>query len=113
MRRSRVIVPVPGDRIQEVYLEVAQGRKEPERVRKQAFATKQLQQPSGPGIDEAIEHVWRHDRAGIDQQFCGRRAGEPPFSFRIARVAISAGGESQQTTVIIIVLPGQQRRIFR
>jgi len=41
-----------------------------------------------------------------------RAAREPPFSFRVARVAVGAGRESQQTAVIVVALPGQQRRVL-
>ena len=55
---------------------------------------KQLQQSPGAGLEEALARRCRHDRAGIDQQLCGRRAGEPPFSLRVTRVAIGARGDS-------------------
>ena len=90
----------------EAPVDIAECGQELERSRKQAFALKQLQQPSGPGIEEAVQHVWRHDRAGVDQQFCARPAREPQFSLRVARVAIGAGGESKQPA-------GDHRRLAR
>ena len=66
-------------------VEVAKRRKQFQRVRKQAFPLKQLQQPSGAGLEKTVAHRWCHDRAGVDQQRRGRRAGEPPFSLRVAR----------------------------
>ena len=84
-----------------------------ERARKQAFTPKQLQQPPGARLEEALAHRWHHDRTGVDQQLCARRAGEPPFSLRVARVAIGARGDSQQAAVCpVVALPGQQRRVF-
>ena len=93
-------------------VEITKRRKELQRARQQAFALKQLQQPLGAGLEEALAHRWHHDRAGIDQQLCARPAGEPLFSLRVACVAIGAGGESQQTAVIVVVSPGKQRRVF-
>ena len=49
-------------------VEVAKRRKELERARKQAFALKQLQQPPGARLEEALAHRRHHDRAGVDQQ---------------------------------------------
>jgi hypothetical protein len=88
-------------------VEIAERRKEFERSRKQAFALKQLQQSSRAGPEEALADRWRHNRAGVDQQLCGCRAGEPPFSLRVARVAIGAGGKSQQAAVIVVPVPGK------
>ena len=93
-------------------VEIAKRRKELERAGQQAFALKQLQQPPGAGSEEALAHRWHDDRAGIDQQLCARPAREPLFSLRVACVAIGAGGESQQAAVIVVVLPGKQRRVF-
>ena len=94
-------------------IEVAKRGKEPERARKQAFAPKQLQQPSGAGFDDALAHRWRHDRAGVDQQLCARRTGEDPFSVRVEAVAIGARGDSQQATVTLVAFPGKERRVLR
>jgi hypothetical protein len=89
-RIVRVLIESGANRV-----EIAKRREEFERARKQAFALKQLQQPSGAGREEAFAHRRRDDRAGVDQQLCGRRAGEPPFSLRVAGVAIGPGGDSQ------------------
>ena len=83
-----------------------------ERARKQAFPLKQLQQPSGAGLEEALADRWRHDRAGVDQQLGARAAGEPPLSLWVAGVTIGAGGDSQQAAVIVVAVPGKQRRVF-
>ncbi len=64
-------------------VEITKRRKELERARKQALPPKQLQQPPGAGLEEAVAHRWRHDRAGVDQQLCARRAREPLFSLRV------------------------------
>ena len=72
---GRQIVPVLIERGAN-GVEIAKRRKELERARKQAFPLKQLQQPPGAGLEEALAHRWRHDRAGVDQQLCARRAGE-------------------------------------
>src|SRR6188508_440421 len=87
-------------------VEIAKRRKELECAGQQALALKQLQQPPGAGLEEALAHRWHDDRAGIDQQLCGRPSREPLFSLRVARIRIGAGGESQQTAVIVIVSPG-------
>jgi hypothetical protein len=86
-------------------VEVTECRKELQRARKQAFALKQLQQPLGARFEDALTHRWRDDRAGVDQQLCGRRAGEPPFPLRVARVAIGARGHSEQAAVIVVATP--------
>ena len=80
-------------------VEIAERRKEFERARKQAFTLKQLQQPPGARLEKALAHRWHHDRAGVDQQLCARRAGEVLFSDRVEAVAIGARGESQQAAV--------------
>ena len=56
-------------------VEVTERRKELECARKQAFPLKQLQQPSGTGLEEALTHRRRHDRAGVDQQLGARGRG--------------------------------------
>ena len=66
-----------------------------ERARKQAFAPKQLQQPPGVRLDEALAHRGHHDRAGVDQELGALRAGEVLFSERVACVAIGARGHAQ------------------
>ena len=88
-------------------VEIAKRRKELECAGQQAFALKQLQQPLGAGLEEALAHRWRHDRAGVDQQLCGHPAREPLFSLRVACITIGAGGESQQTAVIVVAVPGK------
>ena len=93
-------------------VEITKRRKELERARKQAFTLKQLQQPPGARLDEALAHRWHHDRAGVDQQLCARRASERLFPVRVEAVAVGAGGDSQQAAVIVVALPGQQRRVF-
>src|SRR5436305_8927 len=85
--KVRAIVPV----LIESYanrVEITERGLELERARKQAFMLKQMQQSSGARLEEALAYRWRHDRAGVDQQLCGRRAREPPFSLRVTRVAI-------------------------
>ena len=64
------------------------------------------------GLEQSLAHRWRHDRARVDQQRRARRAREPPFSLRVAGVAIGAGGESKEAAVIVAALPGKQRRVF-
>src|SRR5262247_576954 len=93
-------------------VEVTKRRKELERARNQALVLKQLQQPPGPGLDDALAHQWRDDRASVDQQFGARRAGEDLFSVRVEAVAIGARGDSQQAALIVVALPGKQRGIF-
>src|SRR5262245_66570040 len=93
-------------------VEVTKRRKELERARKQALALKQLQQPPGPGLDEALAHQWRDDRAGVNQQFGARRAGDDLFSVWIEAVTIGARGDSQQAAFTVIALPGKQRGVF-
>ena len=95
-------------------VDIAKRRKEPERARKQALALKQLQQPSGTRLDDSLAHRWHHDCAGVDQQLGARGAGEPPFSLRVAGVAIGAGGDSQQAAATDrgVAVPGQQGRVF-
>ena len=82
-------------------VEVAKRSKKLKRARKQAFAPKQLQQPSGARPEDTLAHRWHHDRAGVDQQLCARRAGEVLFADRVEAVAIGARGESQQAAVIL------------
>ena len=48
--------------------DVAERRMEPERAGKQAFPSKQLQQPPRARSEEALAHRWPHDRTGVDQQ---------------------------------------------
>ena len=48
-------------------VEIAERRGVFEGVRKEALSPKQLQQPL-VREDDAVEHRWRHDRAGVDQQ---------------------------------------------
>ncbi len=95
-------------------VEITKRRQELQRARQQAFALKQLQQPPGAGLDEAAQHRWHHDRAGVDQQLCARRAGEGLFPVGVEAVGIGAGGDSQQAalTVPFVSLPGQQRGVF-
>ena len=88
-------------------VEITKRRKELERARKQAFTLKQLQQPPGAGLEEALAHRWRHDRAGVDQQLRARRAGEPLFSSGSQAVAIGARGDSQQAALTIPSSPCQ------
>ena len=40
-------------------VEIAKRRKELERARQQAFTLKQLQQPPGAGLEEALAHRWQ------------------------------------------------------
>ena len=93
-------------------VEIAKRRNKLERARKQAFAPKQLQQSPGAGLDETLTHRWRHDRAGVDEQLGARRAGKGLFPGRVECVTIGASGESQQAAVIVVALPGKQRRVF-
>ena len=95
-------------------VDVAKRRKELERSREQAFALKQLQQPPGTGLEDALAHRWHHDCACVDQQLRAGGAGEPPFSLRVAGVAIGARGHSQQAAATVrgIAVPGQQGRVF-
>ncbi len=95
-------------------VDVAKRRKELERAGKQAFTSKQLQQPPRARSEEALAHRWLHDRTGVDQQLCARRAGEVLFADRVEAVAIGARGEFQQAAgaAPVVALPGQQRRIF-
>ena len=92
---------------------IAKRRQELQRARQQALTLKQPEQPPGARLDEAVQHRWRHDRAGVDQQLCTRATREPLFSLRVARVPVGAGRESQHAAVIIVIaLPGQQRRVL-
>ena len=93
-------------------VEIAKRGKELERAGQQASALKQLQQPLGAGLEEALAYRWHDDRAGIDQQLGARPAGEPLSLAPGRRVAVGAGGESQQPAIIFVVVPGQQRRVF-
>ncbi|HEY1307941.1 MAG TPA: hypothetical protein VGF24_30520 [Vicinamibacterales bacterium] len=92
-------------------VEIAERGKKLQRAWQQALALKQLEQPAGAGSEKAVAHRWRHERAGVDQQLCGRTAGEPPFSLRVARVAKGARGHSQHAFTVA-ALPRQQRRVF-
>ena len=93
-------------------VEVTQRRKEFERARKQAFALKQLQQASGAGLEDPLAHRWHHDRAGINQQLRTRPARENLFPVRVEAIGIGARRDSQQAALIVVTLPGQQRRVF-
>ena len=93
-------------------VEIAERRKELQRARQQALTLKQLEQPPGAGSEKALADRRHHDRAGVDQQLCARPAGEPLFPLRVAGVAIGTRGHSQQAAVIVVVLPGKQRRVF-
>ena len=108
--RSRLVGVFAKSRTDRV--EIAKRRKELEGAGQQAVALKQLQQPLGAGLEEALAHRWHDDRAGVDQQLSARPAGEPPFSLRVACVAVGAGGESQQPAIIFVVVPRKQRRVF-
>jgi hypothetical protein len=83
-------------------LEITKRRKEFERAGKQAFAPKQLQQPLGAGLEEALARRWHHDRAGVDQQLCALGASEDLFSVRHrrrcrARASLPVYGWSRET----------------
>jgi hypothetical protein len=95
-------------------VDVAERGKELERSRKQAFTLKQLQQPPGARSEKAVAHRWHHDRAGVDQELCARRAGEALFSERVEAVAIGTRGESQHAVAAApgVAVPGQQRRMI-
>jgi len=96
-------------------VDVAKRRKELERARKQALALKQLEQPSGARSEKAVVHPWHSDRAGVDQHLCARRASEVLLGERVEAVAIGPRGESQQPSVIVVVVrfvPGEQRRVL-
>ena len=86
-------------------VEITERGEELQRARQQALTLKQLQQPSGSGFEDALTYRRRHDRAGVDQQLCGRRAREPLFSVRVAAVAIGARGHSDQAAVFVVVFP--------
>ena len=88
-------------------VEIAKRRQEFERARKQALTLKQLQQPPRAGLDEALAHRRRHDRPGVDQELCARRAGEVLFPEGVEAVAVRARGHPQQAAVIVVAVPGK------
>ena len=95
-------------------VDVAKRRMELERAGKQAFTSKQLQQPPRARSQETLANRWLHDRTGVDQQLCARRAREVLFADRVKAVAIGAGGEFQQAAGAgpVVAVPGQQPRVF-
>jgi hypothetical protein len=91
-------------------VEIVECRKVFECLRQQAFAPKQLEQSPRAGCNQALEHRWRHDGTGVDQQLRALGAREVPLSLRIEAVAIGPRGESEQSAIAVTTRPGQQRR---
>src|SRR5262249_44038844 len=59
------------------------------------------------GVDEALAHRWRHDRAGVDQQLCARRAGEELFSVRVEAVAKGARAPFKKSARQLVIYYGE------
>ena len=94
-------------------VEIAERRKELQRARQQAFALKQLAAALWRGSRGGRSHT---DGVTTAPASISSSAHAPRVNHcslcRVARVAIGTRGESQQAAVIVVALPGQQRRVF-
>src|SRR5262245_49202276 len=64
-------------------------------------------------MDEPFAYRLRDDCAGIEQEFGTCQARKVFLSERVAAVAVGTGSDPQQSAIVFICLPRQQRRVFR
>jgi hypothetical protein len=93
--------------------DVAERGKEFQRSGKKASVVKEIDQPLCAGLDEGIAYRRGDDCAGIEQEFGTRQAREVLLACWVGAIAVGPSSHAEQTAVVFIRLPRQQRRVFR